>query len=187
MITRRDILPSVFGLGIAGVANAQTNTYKKPKEEECKCKCEGKIGPPGPKGDKGDKGDPGICECKHEQKSLHVDFELNVLGLPVGKPDIIVSTPSLGELNDELWYFKSHNACVFFDYNEKKYIVFYRGGEFPVWDTITLVGMRVWNWAILNPVSNQYHACLVSLDKILSKPERIIQNWTSIPVLWGSF
>ena len=190
MITRRNILPGILtGLGFTTIANATGN----PKPCTCNCKDgkdgkDGKPGPPGPKGEKGDKGDPGVCPCKPKVlKSIHVDFELNVLGMPIGKPDIIVSTPSLGELNDELWYFKSFNACVFFDYNEQKFITFHRGGEFPVWDTVTPIGPRVWNWAILNPQTSQYHACLVSLDRILSKPERVIQNWTRITTTYGSF
>lgn len=188
MISRREILPSVFGLGITGaIANAQSNTYKKP--EECNCKCEGKVGPPGPKGDKGDKGDPGICECKHEQKSLHVDFELTIAGYPAGLPEIIVNTPSNGALMDELWYYPKLGACVFFDYSKSvpEFIAFWRGGEYPTWDRITPLGVRVWNWHVHNTSTGKNHVCSVSLDKILSKPERIIQNWTSIPVLWGSF
>jgi len=190
-MNRREVIPSMLGLGIGTVANAQTNTYKKP--EECNCKCEGKVGPPGPKGDKGDKGEPGECNCKHEPKSLHVDFELNVLGLPIPVPDIIVNSPNSGEtgLMDELWYFKRWNACIFFDYSKPipEYIVFLRGGELPNWDKVSAIGMRVWVWHAFNPATGSNHACVVSLDKILANPSKIIQNWTSLnnSVTFGKF
>lgn len=186
MITRRDIFPSLVAVTTTGaIANAQ-NTYKKPKEEECKCECEGKVGPPGPKGDKGDKGDPGICECKHESRSLHVDFEIVINGFKLPTPDIIVNTPSSGKtgLMDELWYYKNWNACVFFDYSKPipEYIIFWREGEATTyWDSVSGIGVRVWNWIIKG------HACVVSLDKILSKPSRIIQNWAQIIPTNGNF
>lgn len=193
MITRRNIFPSILAVTTTGaIANA---TGKTP---ECNCKCkdgkdgkDGKPGPPGPKGEKGEKGDPGECECKHVIRSIHVDFELRALGIPIPVPDIIANTPNDGKtgLMDELWYFKSHKACVFFDYSkpEPEYIVFYRGGEFPVWDRVHGIGHRVWNWIVQNPQTGCAHACIVSLDKILAKPERIIQNWTKIPTTYGSF
>lgn len=182
MITRRDIFPAALGLTVPTLAGATG------KKEKCECECK-PI--PGPKGDKGDKGDPGKCECKHEPESIHVDFEIRALGFPIPLPDIIVNTPNNGNtgLMDELWYFKIHKACVFFDYSKPvpEYIVFYRGGEFPEWERITPMGYRVWNWLVQNPQSGAAHGCIVSLDMILAKPERIIQNWTPITTTYGKF
>lgn len=196
MITRREIFPSLVAVSTTGLAHAQTTTFRKKIETECeneKCECEGK---PGPKGDKGDKGDPGICECKHESRSLHVDFEIfpNIMnGIPLPLPDIIVNTPNAGNtgLMDELWYYKRWNACVFFDYSKpiSEYIIFWREGEIANWDMISPIGMRVWNWIARNPDNTAAHACIVSLDRILSKSSRIIQDWTPITnsITFGSF
>ena len=191
MITRREIFPSLVAVTTTGLAHAQTTTFRKKIETECeneKCECEGK---PGPKGEKGDKGDPGTCECKHESRSLHVDFEIVINGFKLPTPDIIVNSPNGSDLMDELWYFKKWNACIFFDYSKPipEYIVFLRGGEIPNWDKVSAIGMRVWTWHAFNPATGSNHACVVSLDKILANPSKIIQNWTSLnnSVTFGKF
>lgn len=191
-ITRRALGPAML-FGLPAIASA---TYTKPKKCECNCKDgeKGDPGDPGDKGDKGDKGDPGECKCKpKEPKTIHVDFELTVLGMPIPTPEIIVNTPNAGALNDELWYFPRWNACVFFDYNHPSgiphYITFYRGGELSSWDKVTPMGVRVWNWHKQNPTTGANHSCVVSLDKILANRSKIIQDWTPITsaITYGSF
>jgi hypothetical protein len=193
VVNRRNFFPALTALAIPTIANA-TGKITPPK---CECKDgkdgkngkDGKDGLPGPKGDKGDKGDPGECKCNHELKSVHADFELTIAGYPAGLPEVIVNTPSTGVLMDELWYYPKLGACVFFDYSkpEPEFIAFWRGGEFPTWDKVTPMGIRVWNWHVHNNQTGRNHVCLVSLDKILAKPGRIIQNWTKITPSFGSF
>lgn len=195
-ITRRALWSSIPALAIPAIASA---TYTKPKKCECDCKDgkegpKGDTGPAGPKGDKGDKGDPGVCNCQpKELKSIHVDFELTIKGLAIPQPSVIINTPGVGALNDELWYFPQWNACVFFDYNHPSgiphYITFYRMGEFATWDRVTPMGVRVWNWHKQNPETGRNHSCVVSLDKILANRNKIIQDWTPLTsaITYGSF
>lgn len=183
MINRRNVIPSLLGVVVPSVALA---TYKTPPKKECNCDCkDGEKGDPGDKGEKGDKGDkgePGTCNCKHEFRTVHADFEISILGLDIPQPSIIVNTPNNTPLNDELWYFPQWNACIFFDYAlpVPHFITFYRGGELDSWDKVTPMGIRVWNWHKQNPATGRNHVCTVSLDKILANTNKIIHPWTPI-------
>lgn len=189
MITRRNIIPAALGLAIPSLVQA---TGSKPPK--CECKCEGKPGPKGDTGPMGPAGPKGECNCKPKTPiSIHLDAEyyLQSNGFPIPTPDITVPTPSNGVLANELWYFKNPNACVFFDYNHSSgiphFIVFFRAGELNSWDKITPLGDKVWNWIAQNPTTGRAHICIVSLDKIISNPARIIQGWTPIDKAYLTF
>ena len=177
-IDRRSLIPALAAMSVASVADATTVPPKK-----CKDGKDGKDGKPGPKGDPGPPGPPGQCECTHPLISSHVDYELTAAGYSIPLPDLSIPTPG-PKIANELWYYRSINACVFFDYHAPtpQYIVFRRGGELRQWDRITPLGDRLWNWIAQNPTTGKAHACIVSLDRILSDRTKIIQDWTPISV-----
>lgn len=188
-ITRRALVPSLL-LATPSILSATGNKKK------CDCECKPIPGPPGPKGekgekgDKGDKGEPGICKCAPKPTpNIHVDFEPTFSGSGIPYlPDIVVNTPNPAGLDDELWFYPQLNIGVFFDYSTKKYIIFNRRGEGGIkWLKVTPLGYRTYNWIGANPVTGNMHACIVSLDRIISNPANVYQTWTAINPTFGSF